>query len=106
MAFKKFYVSTPDVANEAQLQRVFNTFQQNVEDEFSAVNRISILDNRIISNVVVSTSTAVEHKLGRTPLGYIVINRNANAQIWNGTIDDKFLNLNSSGAVTVSLLVF
>lgn len=106
MAFKKFYVSTPDVSNEAQLQRVINNIQQNVEDGFTAVNRIGLLDNRVITGISVSTTAAVEHKLGRVPTGYIVINRNANAQIWNGTIDDKFINLTSSGAVTISLLVF
>lgn len=106
MAFKKFYASTPDVSNDAQLQRVINSIQQNVDDEFNTINRISILSNVIIENVVINVTTALAHKLGRKPVGYIIVAKNANADIWNGTIDEQSITLNSSTGVTVNVMVF
>lgn len=106
MAYKKFYVSTPDVSNGAQLQRVVNNIQQNVEDEFDKINRISILSNNVIENVSINTTTVLAHKLNRKPIGYIIIAKNANATIWNGTIDEQSITLNSSVAVTVNVMVF
>lgn len=106
MAYKKIYVSTPDVQNPAQLQRVVNNVQQNVEDEFDKINRISILSNNIIENVSINTTTILAHKLNRKPVGYIIIAKNANATIWNGTIDEQSITLNSSSNVTATIMVF
>lgn len=106
MKFNKFYVSTNDVKNPEQLQRTVNTMQQNVQDSLSRIEKNTILDSVTISNVVINTSKSLEHKLGRIPKGYLIIQKNANAQVWNGSITDTNIVLTSSAAVTVTLLIF
>ena len=106
MKFNKFYISTNDVKSPEQLQRTVNTMQQNVQDSLTRIEKNTLLDNVIIKDVLVSTSARVEHKLGRVPTGYIIIRKNANAQVWNGSITEADIVLTSSAAVTVTLLIF
>ena len=106
MKFNKFYISTADTKSPEQMQRAVNTLQQNVQDSLSRIEKNTLLDNVIISGVLISTSKSVEHKLGRTPKGYLIIQKNANAQVWNGSITDTNIVLTSSAAVTVTLLIF
>lgn len=106
MPFSKFYISASDTKTPDQLQRTVNTLQQNVEDAINKIEKNTILDNVIVENVVINTSASVEHRLGRTPKGYLVIRKNANAQVWNGSITDTNIVLTSSAAVTVTLLIF
>jgi hypothetical protein len=106
MAFNKFYVSTSDVNNPTQLQRTVNTIQQNVEDVVNKIEKNTILDKVTYSGVVINGSATLEHKLKRVPTGYLIIQQNANAQIWNGAITDTSIVLNSSSNVTVSIYIF
>lgn len=104
--FKKFFITVPDAESPAQVQRTLNTFQQNVDDAFNELNKVSILNNTTIENIVVNTTATVSHKLKRKPQGYIIISRSANAQVWNDSPTDTTLVLRSSTNVTVSILVF
>lgn len=107
MSFKKFYVNAADMTKPDQLQRTFSTVQQNVADAFTELDKISVLNNVIVADVTVTTSgTVVQHKLGRKPLGYIITQKAANADIWNGDINDKTLTLVSTATVIVSILVY
>lgn len=106
MAFKKLHPPTIDVSNPQQLQRLFSTVIDNINAEFNRLNKVSILNNTIIENVEINTTTSINHKLGRAPNGYITILKNANVQIWNGEVNETTITLNSSGAVRVSLLIF
>ena len=106
MAFKKFNASQSDVQDPAQLQRTINTVQQNVETEFRNVSVNTLLDNRIVKDVIINTSTSVQHKLGRVPQGYIIISKSANAQIWNDAPTDTVIAFYSSANVTATILVF
>jgi hypothetical protein len=104
--FKKFYVSEQDTGNSVAMQRTINTLQQNVGQALNEMSKVSILNNIIYNDVVINTTLSFEHKLNRKPNGYLIIQKNANAQIWNSTIDANRIELFSSAAVTVSILVF
>lgn len=106
MKFNKFYISTADTKSPEQLHRTINTLQQNVEDAFTKVEKNTLLDNVIHSDILISTSRTLEHRLGRVPKGYLIIQKNANAQVWNGSITETTIVLTSSAAVTVTVLVF
>lgn len=106
MKFSKFYVSSSDTKNSEQLQRVINTIQQNTEDGLNSLLKNSVLDNAIYKEVSINTSTTLEHKLGKVPTGYLILQKNANANVWNGNITDTQIVLNSSAAVTVTILIF
>lgn len=106
MPFSKFYVSASDTKNPEQLQRTINTVQQNVQDAFIKIEKNTVLDNVVHKDIVINTATTIDHKLGRVPVGYLILQKNANANIWNGAISENQIALNSSAAVTVTILIF
>lgn len=49
----------------------------------------------------------VQHLLNRVPTGWVVVNKNATCDVWSyAPPDSRFLNLQSSAAVTLTLVVF
>lgn len=83
--------------------------QQRLGEFFQPLITNPLLDGVLITDVSLSSvETKVEHKLRRKPIGYIVVAKNADANVW--TSDDKlstaYLTLQASAAVTVSLWVF
>jgi hypothetical protein len=78
----------------------------------SQLQQIRFLDGRLISSVSLASATAtpVSHGLGRDIVGYFLLSKSANANVWDNltTATDKlkFLNLSTSADCTVSLWVF
>ena len=62
----------------------------------------------MLKNISISTgSNVINHKLGRTPVGWLVIDVNAPITLYRSNeLNDLTLTLTSSGAATVTLLVF
>lgn len=68
-----------------------------------------IISGSLITDVDLGTTAVrVAHKLGRKPLGYIVIRRDSDATVFEQVEDreDFFLNLKASATVRVNLWVF
>jgi hypothetical protein len=87
----------------ADIQRL----QKNLETAVAQAIKSPLLDGRIIPNVTLASGdNKIEHKLARTLRGYLVIDRTNGATIYRTSIDDKYLTLNSSAQITVSLWVF
>lgn len=88
--------------------RNINQLQDNVEQAITPIITSEIINGLIIKDIEVLTGTTktIPHKLGRAPNGYAIIKRNANSQVWNGVINKKNIELNSSANVTISLWVF
>ncbi len=88
---------------------VIERMQQNVSQVFNALSSVELLNGRLITDVALTTSeTLVDHKLGRAYRGWIVVNKNANQDVYvaNTGLTERFLKLTASGTVTVSLWVF
>lgn len=88
-----------------------NRFQDAVQEEFRNYERLQILGGVFIKGVAIGTGdTAVGHGLGREYLGYLVVDRNANATVYTSTttnhLPERNLILKASSAVTVTLYVF
>jgi hypothetical protein len=86
--------------NQAQLRikRVFNTLL-----------RVPLLDGRLISGIQLSAGvqTPVAHGLGRLPLGYLVVGRDAALVPFEpATRDELYLYLESAVGGSLSLWVF
>ena len=82
-------------------------FQDNADQFNNQFRNNPLLDGRLIEDVRVTTTRAsIEHKLGRTPIGYIIVKQNADARVWYTSINDLFLVLDSSATVTIDLWVF
>lgn len=108
--FRRISTDTPD------LDRV----QDSVSQTLDAVAAEPILNNTLVSTMASGQRTVqlqigttfqnVAHGLGRAPLGWIVVRRDADTNIWEdpaGNTNAKlFLRLSASVAVNVTLLVF
>lgn len=91
--------------------RELNQVQSNVAQAVSEFIKSPLLDGRLIEDLSLTTSsTRIEHKLGRVPRGYLIVKRNANAQVYDTLSSEGspelFLPLTASGNVTVSLWIF
>lgn len=98
-AFKKAYTTDQDL----------NAVQENVEESLAPLIKNPLLDGIILSNVELTTGdNDISHKLGRKLQGWVIVDRDANANIYRKTSSTPTLTLklNSSATVTVSLYVF
>jgi len=77
--YKKFYINP----NHPQA-RELNTVQDSIEQVINPLADSQIIDGNYIKEIDLTTSAdnLVEHKLGREPLGWIVVRKFADANIW------------------------
>lgn len=62
--------------------------------------------NLIEGVALTTTASKLEHKLGVSPLGYIIVSQSANAVVYSSAKDENFLTLQSSASVTINIWVF
>jgi hypothetical protein len=86
--------------------RELQLIQSNVEKAISGAISSPLLNGLLKTADLVSGLTSIEHKLGRVPQGYIIIDKNNAANVYTASKDDKFLNLNSSAACKIGLWIF
>ena len=82
-----------------------------LERALRPVTDLAILDGVLISDQAITTAvTSVPHTLGRAYRGWIVVDKQGDARVWRSTASTadvtKFLALDCSANVTVSLWVF
>jgi hypothetical protein len=83
-----------------------------IDQAIDAISRLAIVNGRLEKATVLTAGvvTPVSHKLGRKPLGYFIVNRDAQATVWTDPAvndnEDLFLNLQTSANVTVALWIF
>lgn len=79
-----------------------------LRDLLEQLNICPLVQGNLLENISLGTAdTDVKHKLGRNLVGWIIIKINANETVWeSGAVDNKFLPLQASGDVTVTLWVF
>ena len=90
---------------DPELDRV----QTNIGELSTQLEMVPLLDGHILKDIALSTSaTMVEHKLGRKPLGWIIVRKNAAQDIYESgsSLDTKYLTLTAAGTVTASIWVF
>ena len=102
--YKKYYISPYN-----PLARELNTVQDAVEQVINPLADSQIIDGNYIKEIdlTVSVDNLVEHKLGREPLGWIVVRKFADANIWEsltagGVSYDrkKFINFQTDATTT------
>lgn len=84
-----------------------NALQENVYQFLNQINPV-ITSGVLITSVNVGTSPSkIEHKLGRTPQGFYVVDKNSNSNVWRSSIsDNRYLTLTASTPSTISIWVF
>lgn len=85
--------------------------QENVEQAIKPIINSQIVDGVLVKNIVIVSGTEkfVEHKLGREPIGFIVVRKRANAIIWDdqdNNTNKRTFSLNSSANVTIDAWIF
>jgi hypothetical protein len=71
---------------------------------------IGFLDNincQVQSVTLTTSPVAINHTLNKVPIGYLVLNQNANASVYSATLvwSDKTIYLQSSASVYVKLAI-
>lgn len=80
-----------------------------IKDFTQQLERNPLLDGLLVENVTIATTdTNVVHGLGRDFRGWIIVRRDAAADVYEGTQinEAQYLTLIASSSVTVSLYVF
>ena len=96
MAGIKSFVKQIDPGNRDVTQT-----QSNVNSSVKQIANSPIIDGVLIKNIDVGTTdTVINHKLGREPLGWIIVRKNEAGEIYESTTvnnnRDKFLLLKAS----------
>lgn len=99
--------------------RTFNTdditlgqFVTSVSNAFKQVSLCGLIFGTLHRNLLLTSGVDnyIAHGLDRNLIGYFVVRRNANSQVWESATKNNFpdrdLILNVSAGVTVSLWVF
>lgn len=89
--------------------REINQIQQNIKDAVDSIVKNPLLDGVLVHgiNLTASQNNEIAHTLSRNVIGWIVVDQNAQAQIWRGQASSsRFVNLLTSNNVTVSVYFF
>lgn len=101
-----------DTENPKDMARNLRHIQDSVIASVNPLLTTPLVDGRTLTGVsIASTATAVNHGLGRLPLGWIVITNSSSGVVFEATADrlartDKQLRLTASAATVVDLWVF
>lgn len=76
--------------------------------ELNPVLALPLNSPSILKNISVSTGVnVINHKLGRNPIGYLLIDSNAAITLYrSAAFNDLTLTLTSSGSAQIALMVF
>jgi len=55
---------------------------------------------------ITTASVSFDHKLGKTPTGWIVTDKDANADIWRVSWDETTITLDASASANIKIWVF
>lgn len=83
--------------------------QRNIVLLLNKITDNPFLDGVLLKDVAISTSTtSIEHKLGRQYAGYLITKLNANSVVYIGdtTEQELYIKLRASAACTVDVWVF
>lgn len=84
-----------------------NRVQQNIRAAMDPLSKDVLLNRTTLSEITVTTAgLTVQHSLGRTPKGWIVVDQNADARIWRTAWTSTTISLDSSATVKVTILLF
>lgn len=88
------------------------SLQSNVRDFAADVSALALLDYVILKDIdlITATNNKIQHKLNRPVIGYIVVRKDAQADIWDvptaNNLSNFILTLQCSANCKVSILLF
>lgn len=91
---------------------ILQKIQDNISRVLDVITKKPIIDGMLLTDIFLTATTplSISHLLGRKLVGYIVVLKDATADIWDlqssNTLPDKFLVLESSANTTITIWVF
>lgn len=86
--------------------QVMSRFQDNVTTWTDQLSGCPFLRGVLIETLITSSDTIINHGLGKTPEGYLVLSQDANTPIWKITSNENAITLKASTNVNVKIWVF
>jgi hypothetical protein len=83
--------------------------QDSIRDTFASIVRVALLSGNTVQVVLGTSPVEVSHGLNRNIEGWIIIRKNAQADVWEPSVSvtpEKTLPLQASAAVTVTIYFF
>ena len=109
--YRKLYVNPHD-----PMAGVLNSVQDHIEQSIAPLAESEIVDGNLIKEIDLthSVDNLIEHKLGREPLGWVVVRKFAGIDIYESLTDSngssydrkKFINFQVSGTTSMSNVHF
>jgi hypothetical protein len=92
----------------------FNTqrLQDNVSDAIRAIENAIIVNGVVVTGIAVVSGSDIQvnHGLNRNPVGFLMIDSNAQVTVWQSTTVNNFKNkmllLRASATATINLYIF
>lgn len=89
------------------MERTVDQFQSNVEKFLRQLTPNIFLKGVLIEDVSVTTAaTTINHKLGKQPQGWLILDQDTNATVWRTSWDSESITLDTSANCTITLWVF
>lgn len=108
MSLKRF----KKIAIRSKEDKQLDNLQTNIEEALNPIINSPIVDGVLVKKVCLDPlqPTVIQHKLGRAPLGWIVVRKRNDSRIWDiqdaNTNPKRSLALTCSHACTVDLWIF
>lgn len=81
--------------------------QTNTANTLNILIKVPMNDGTLLEDQVITTSdTPLNHGLGRRPVGYLIVTKNAAEDVYQTAMTENFLTLKATGSVTVNVWVF
>lgn len=79
---------------------------QYTEEFLSQLSSLNFLSGNLLEISVTTSSEDFEHKLGKTPVGWMIFDKDSNSNVWRTGWNDKTISLQGSAASNVKVWVF
>jgi hypothetical protein len=79
---------------------------QYTEEFTSQLTPLIFLKGNLIEATVTTSPTAINHGLEQVPQGWIIFDKDANANIWKVGATDRTITLNASASANIKVWVF
>lgn len=83
---------------------VFNKLQNEVQQSINELD--TPFSGGVTINVSVSSQTTIEHKLARTPKGWIITDQTSDGSVYRVKWDSKFIILDTQSPTPVDLTIY
>ena len=95
------------MAVKPSLRLVVGQAITDVEKALLRIIAVPFLWGEVITEVAISTSTTeVFHRLGRQPVGWVLLDNTADSRIWRVSWDKSVIVLDTSATTIITLWVF